>query len=247
MAEPNNQRRLEGNDAAARVRQAGVCAVILDLDGTLADTLEDLTAAVNHAMQPFAVPSLTTQQVRAMVGDGWSILIERASGGAAPQVQARMLDRFREHYSAHFLDCTRIYDGWAETLDGLARLGIQLAVLSNKVDEFTRAIVSRLLGRWTFAAVLGQRDDLPRKPDPAAVLLLCRELGRSPGEVLLVGDSGNDVEAAHRAGMKCVGVTWGFREEAQLAAAGADFVIHHPRELLDIINIAHRPAPSVGQ
>lgn len=242
MAGLSNQHEFGDSDSFARGRATSVSALILDLDGTLADTLEDLTAAVNHAVQPFAAAALTQRQVRAMVGDGWSVLIERACGGAAPDVQARMLDRFREHYGAHFLDRTRIYDGWDETLDALARLGIPLAVLSNKVDEFTRAIVSRLLGRWTFAAVLGQRDDLPRKPDPAAVLLLCRELGRSPEDVLMVGDSGNDVGAAHRAGMKCAGVTWGFRDEAQLAAAGADFIIHHPRELLEIINAAPRPA-----
>ncbi|MCC7293007.1 MAG: HAD family hydrolase [Phycisphaerales bacterium] len=235
MGKPNEQREVGERASPARVFAAAVSALIFDLDGTLADTLADLTASVNYAMQPFAVPALTASQIRAMVGDGWSILLERASGGVAPQVQARMLDRFREHYSAHYLDRTCIYNGWDETLDGLARRGIQLAVLSNKVDEFTRAIVSRLLGRWTFAAVLGQRDDLPRKPDPAAALLLCRELGRRPDEVLLVGDSGNDVEAAHRAGMKCVGVTWGFRDESHLAAAGADFLIHHPRELLDIL------------
>lgn len=206
--------------------------VILDLDGTLADTLEDLAAAVNFAVGSAGFGPFEASQVRPMVGDGLAVLIARAAPSASDEDRAEMTRRFRAYYGEHFLDRTRLYPGWPDALDALTQRRIPLAVLSNKPDDFTRMIVDRLMSRWSLAAVLGQRPDLPLKPDPAAALELCSRLGLRPSEVLLVGDSPNDIETARRAGMRGVGVTWGFRSEKELRDAGAETLIHAPGELL---------------
>lgn len=209
--------------------------VILDLDGTLADTLTDLTAAVNHALAPFGHATYSAEQVRPMVGDGLTKLIERAAPSASLHDRARMVERYRAFHADHLLDHTRLYAGWEETLATLSQFGVPACVLSNKPDAFTRIIVSRLLPRWTFAAVWGQRDGLPLKPEPAAALALCERMERAPADVLCVGDSGSDMMMARRAGLVPIGATWGYRGAAELREAGAARLIDSPTELRDLL------------
>lgn len=209
--------------------------VLLDLDGTLADTLADLTASVNHALAPFGFVAYTPEQVRPMVGDGLTKLIERAAPGASLHDRARMIERYRAFHGDHLLDHTRLYPGWESTLHALAQRGVPVCVLSNKPDAYTKTIVQRLLPRWTFVAVWGQRDGLPLKPDPAAALALCERMDRAPENVLCVGDSGGDMQMARRAGLIPVGATWGYRGASELREAGAACLIDSPGQLLELL------------
>ncbi|MBQ5973898.1 MAG: HAD-IA family hydrolase [Oscillospiraceae bacterium] len=189
-------------------------AVLFDLDGTLADTLEDLTASVNHVIALRGGEPLDCETVRGMVGNGAAALLRRAVGWEDP---AAMAD-FRSHYAVHLLDHTRPYPGVIELLDELLRRGIALGVLSNKPDQAVQPMVRALFGE-RFAYVSGERTGIPRKPAPEPVRLALEALGTE--DAVYVGDSETDVETAGAAGVEGVFVTWGFRSEAALRAAGA--------------------------
>ncbi|HVK73342.1 MAG TPA: HAD-IA family hydrolase [Kofleriaceae bacterium] len=204
-------------------------AVIFDLDGTLVDSLDDIAAALGGALGDAGLPPPSLPEVRSWIGDGARSLVARAVAGRADV--DRVLGHFRDRYRAQPIVHTRLYDGLAAALDALARPGRSFAILSNKPDELTRLIAARLLGAWPFAAVSGQRAGVPLKPDPTAALATATALGVAPARCAFVGDSAIDVATGRAAGMRAVGVTWGFRPRAELLEAGADVVVDHPGEL----------------
>ncbi len=208
--------------------------VIFDLDGTLVDTLADLTRAVNHAVCDGARPPWTRDQIRPMLGEGLFALIARASGEESEDRVAGMVDRFRSYYSDHLLDETRLYPGVATLLHELAARHVSLAVLSNKPDDFTRRIVEALLGGLPFVCVRGMIESAPRKPHPTSSLLIRERMGLPAEQILFVGDSAIDVETARLSGMRSVAVTWGYREREELIAARPDAVIDHPAQLFTL-------------
>ncbi|HUF60677.1 MAG TPA: HAD-IA family hydrolase [Verrucomicrobiales bacterium] len=212
----------------------GVDAVVFDLDGTLLDTLEDLAESLNAALEEAGYPPHPVSAYRYFVGDGARRLVERAFPPGRPPAEEEA-DRIYRNYLRHYGECwdrkSKPYPGILELLDLLRDLGIPLAVCSNKPDAFTRLCVERLLPPQRFAAVIGQREGVPRKPDPAAALLAARQMGVDPGACLFVGDSGVDMETACRAGMAPIGVLWGFREAGELLGAGARCLLASPAEL----------------
>jgi phosphoglycolate phosphatase len=210
-------------------------AVILDLDGTLADTLEDITAAVNYALEHGMLSPLTPGVVRGMVGDGLSTLIARAADTADPVLIAFLVRRFQEHYDEHCLVHTRLYPGAAEFLTRCDEAGVVPAIVSNKPHEFTLRICDALLEPWFFGAVVGARDGLPGKPHPAAALAVADVLQRRPADMFFVGDSVVDVAAAQAAGMRSIAVTWGFQDRAPLEAAAPDHVVDSFEELWRVV------------
>ncbi len=216
-------------------RLTGTPAVIFDLDGTLADTLDDITASVNVAIAEVGLGPVDCGRVRACVGDGLPALIARVVVGADEATQARVMATFRAHYRRHLLDSTRLYDGIADVLDRLASESCPMAVLSNKPDDATRTICATLLARWPFVACWGAAPSRPNKPDASAALALAARLARAPQDVVFVGDTAVDVTTAANAGMPAVGVTWGFRARSDLVAAGANVVIDRPAELVGAI------------
>jgi phosphoglycolate phosphatase len=215
-----------------------VQAVLFDLDGTLLDTLEDIAAAANEVLGRHGLPAHPPGAYRRFIGDGVAMLFRRALAPehAEPEQVARCVEDFRDAYSRSWNVRTRPYDGIPELLDALTSRGLVLALLSNKPDDFTRLCASAYLARWPFRAVLGQREGTPRKPDPAAALEIAHRLGIPVGQFLYVGDSAVDMETARRAGMRPVGVSWGFRPAEELWAAGAEAAIAHPAELLGILD-----------
>ena len=215
------------------VGATSIRAIIFDLDGTLVDSLEDIAAALGGALADAGLARPPLAVVRAWIGDGARSLVERAVAGRA-DVDA-VFAAFRERYRAQPIVRTRLYDGLAAALDELAAPGRSFAVLSNKPHELTRTIAQRLLGAWPFAAVFGQRPGLPLKPDPTAALVTADELGVTPSRCAFVGDSAVDVETARAAGMRAVAVTWGFRDRAELLAAGPDALVDEPRQLAAVI------------
>jgi phosphoglycolate phosphatase len=206
-----------------------VRTVVFDLDGTLVDTLADIGFAMNQALDEHGHPKVPLETYRGFLGSGAADLARRATPDGHPSEP--VLATFRERYAARLVVASRPYEGIEALLASLASRELRLAVLSNKPDAPTRRIVHQLFpGR--FVRAYGQRDEVPKKPDPSALLGIAEELGVRADELAMVGDSGVDVTTARNAGALAVGVTWGYRPEAELVVAGAHHVIAHPSELL---------------
>ena len=210
-------------------------AVIWDLDGTLLDTLGDLAASTNAALQKNGLPQRTVDEVRRFVGNGIGKLIERAVPAGYPAEDTkRVLEDFVAHYAQHSRDTTRPYDGVLPMLDALIAQGVRLGIVSNKIDFAVRELSTAYFGDRMQVAV-GDDPSRRRKPAPDSVLEAMRLLGVTREETVYVGDSDVDVLTARNAGVPCVAVLWGFRDEACLRAAGAGRLARTPDELREII------------
>ncbi|MBI5609945.1 MAG: HAD-IA family hydrolase [Deltaproteobacteria bacterium] len=196
-------------------------AVIFDLDGTLLDSVGDIAAAVNAVLAEVGLPVHQVSDFYQMVGEGAEVLLQRAVAPA--ELRPEWLLRYKALYLQRMYDQTRVYPGVRGALEQLTAVGVPLAVLSNKPHEATAALVHHYFPAVPWRAVAGQRPSWPRKPDPAAALDLCRELRVAPGQCWFVGDTAVDLQTARNAGMRALGVTWGFRPaEAATAAHVAD-------------------------
>lgn len=215
-------------------------AVLFDLDGTLLDSVEDLKDSMNSVLESYGFPTHDTESYKYFVGNGMRNLVARA---LPPEERSQsMIDKclaqMQKEYSKRWANKSKPYEGIPELLDALRDNNIKIAVLSNKVHEFTTLIVDKFFSKWNFDMVLGERASVPRKPDPSGALEIASNLGIPPEEFLYLGDSGTDMETANAAKMHAVGVLWGFRKADELLAAGAKILIHHPLELLNYLNIS---------
>jgi len=212
--------------------------VVFDLDGTLLDTLQDLADSMNAALAHLGFPTHDVDAYRYFVGEGAGVMAQRAlpDDRDDDNTVRRCLAAMREEYSKRWRDKTRPYPGIPRLLDRLMELEVRLTVLSNKPDDFTKLMVAELLPEWRFDLVLGQREGIARKPDPAGAFEIARELGIACEAFAYLGDSGTDMITASGAGMLAVGALWGFRTEDELRGNGAKFVIHRPEELLSIVS-----------
>lgn len=213
-------------------------AVTFDLDGTLLDTIEDLTDSMNAALAGLGYPERSIAESKRLVGDGLDTFVRRVLPPEVsddPSVAARLREQMRDEYKRRNSVKTRLYEGMAELLDALTERGISMAVLSNKPHDSTLEIVRKYFPRWTFGAIFGARDGVPIKPDPAAALEIARILHLAPAEILYLGDTNTDMWTANRAGMFAVGALWGFRTAAELKEAGARALIRHPLDLLPLL------------
>lgn len=211
--------------------------VIFDLDGTLLNTLDDLSAATNHALTVCGFPARSVEECCQFVGNGVGKLLERAlpDGQKTSENIARMKASFFAYYDAHLTDFTRPYPGILETLGALQTRGIKPAVASNKYQAATSKLMAHFFPRVTFAAVLGQQEGLPVKPNPHMVEHILRVTEESVSRTLYVGDSDIDMQTAQNAGVKACGVTWGFRSREVLAACHPAYLIDNPKQLLEIL------------
>jgi phosphoglycolate phosphatase len=213
--------------------------IIFDLDGTLADTLEDLADSMNRVLASQGLPIHSHDAYRYFVGKGVKNLVaetlppEKRSEEYIAQCYGLIVADYRKNC----LVKTRLYEGIAEAVDILRGHGIKMAVFSNKPDELTKKIVEALVGNDHFEMILGAQPGLPVKPDPAGAMLISRHLGIAPGGILYLGDTDIDMMTANNAGMFAVGALWGFRTKEELLESGARAVIGHPHELLEIIGI----------
>ena len=210
-------------------------AIIFDLDGTLIDTLDDISAALNHALSSTGFDGVTREQTRQFVGRGVRELIKSAAPTASAEQREGILVAYMAHYSKGLMNCTRPYEGIIDAVNRLSKAGFMLAVLSNKPHKQTRRLAEAFFGEGVFAAICGQREDMRRKPDPQVPLLICEQLGVAASEAVFVGDSETDIQTGRNAGMRTYGVTWGFRSAQVLMAEGADFVVGSPCELAELI------------
>ncbi|MCE5321702.1 HAD-IA family hydrolase [bacterium] len=210
-------------------------AVIFDLDGTLLDTLADLTDAVNYALNLHGFPTRTLAEIRAFVGNGVANLISRAipDGRSNPSFDQCLAD-FRKYYSAHMECKTAAYEGIIDLLAYLAGHNYRTAIVSNKFDAAVKQLSEQYFGSY-IQVTIGESAGVTKKPAPDTVIKAMAELGATPEHTIYVGDSEVDVATAKNAGLPCVGVTWGFRDREVLQSLGTDYIINTPQELLAII------------
>ena len=197
--------------------------VIFDLDGTLLDTLDDLHASTNYALAKHGLPARTKDEVRQFVGNGIRNLIRLA---VMPHTSNELIDTvhatFDKHYSAHHLDRTAPYAGIVELVEQLRKAGITCCVVSNKGDYAVQPLVEHFFpGLFDFVCGEREKDGIRRKPWPDTVLACMNAVGSSPLECVYVGDSEVDVKTANNAGIPCIIVLWGFRDEDYLRKQGA--------------------------
>lgn len=210
-------------------------SVIFDLDGTLLDTLEDLKEAVNAALRTQGMPACTLEQVCQYVGNGVRKLMIRAvpDGEENPLFEETFL-RFKEYYAQHCLDRTAPYPGVVCLLKELKARGMKVAIVSNKLDSAVKELADRFFDGYIETAI-GEMEGIDRKPAPDMVNKALEILGADREETIYVGDSEVDLQTAKNAGLSCVSVTWGFREETFLRSHGAKTLIQTPLELLNLI------------
>lgn len=206
---------------------APIQLVAFDLDGTLVDSVPDIARAVDLMAQELDIAPPGLGQVRGWVGDGVRRLVKRAltgerNGEPDTELYRRGMESFRRHYREHLADESRLYPGAREVLDDLRASGVQLACITNKSAEFTGPLLRALGIRDYFAVVLSGDSLEQRKPDPAPLLHAARSLRIPPAQCCMVGDSVNDIRAAHAAGFRAVAVTYGYGDPAELAAAVPD-------------------------
>ena len=209
--------------------------VIFDLDGTILNTLDDLAASVNFALERCGYPLRTTDEVRQFVGNGIGKLMERsAPSGTGEEDLAKSHGVFTEHYKDHCADRTCPYDGIKELIAKLRSMGCKTAVVSNKADYAVKSLCKDYFPDMLDVAV-GEREGIRRKPCPDSVNEVMELLGADSVATLYVGDSDVDVETAANAGVDCAAVTWGFRSREFLAEHGAVTIVDSVDELFDII------------
>ena len=211
--------------------------VIFDLDGTLLATLESIAKSGNEMLKHFSLPEAPVPKYGSFAGDGADVLVERALRYAGDTTLSH-LEEAKKIYRACFREfCAyRVepYAGILEMLDGLCEKGIKLAVFTNKPHENAVKLMKEYFPKHPFTHVLGQCDAYPRKPDPEGIFQITKEWGVTPEECFYVGDSDVDMKTGKRANCLTVGVLWGFRTKEELLSNGADHVISHPAELLQL-------------
>lgn len=198
-----------------------ITTIVFDLDGTLLDTLEDLTDSVNYAIGKYGFPERTIDEIRSFVGNGIAKLIERViPEGTENPHYGEILKTFREYYALHCKDKTKPYAGILEMLDTLEKQGYRMAVVSNKFDAAVKELCALYFGERIRTAV-GESEKVRKKPAPDAVYRVLEELSASAEQAVYIGDSDVDIATAANVPMTCISVTWGFRSREQLLAAGA--------------------------
>ena len=212
-------------------------AVLFDLDGTLVDSLDDLTDAVNHIRIAFSYPPVTADVVRVMVGKGARNLIQQALPEATDPDLDLALEMFLEFNSLHIADKTNLYPGMLATLHALAALNIKMAVITNKHADLSALLLQALGINALFEFNCGGDTFSEKKPSPLPLLETISKLGMVPKECVMVGDSINDIQASLQANITSIGCSWGYGNGEELT--GATILVHSPEELLAAITSGH--------
>ena len=212
-------------------------AIIFDLDGTLLNTLDDLSDSMNYALTSLGFPPRFRSENQQFVGNGVEVFAERALPESArtPEMIWQCAELMGEEYRRRYNYKTFPYYGVIDLLYNLQKIPVRLAVLTNKNDDFARIMISEFFPRINFSVVRGALPHVPKKPDPTAALQIAKELGVLPSEILFVGDSSVDIRTGISAGMIPIGVSWGFRTIDELRKEGAQHIVIEPHELLSIV------------
>lgn len=216
--------------------------VIFDLDGTLLYTVPDIAAATNQALAACGYPVHSEKEIASYIGNGINKLFERALPEEARNKEEvlRIRSLFLPYYGEHCADMTRPFDGIPELLAAICRRGIKVAVASNKYHPATVKLMQHFFPEIPFCAVFGEREGVPRKPEPAIVWDILRVAGISVSgdgreSVLYIGDSGVDMQTAANAGIEAVAVTWGCRTREELASCSPAHIVDRPEQIAEIL------------
>ena len=205
--------------------------LIFDLDGTLLNTLSDLRDSTNFALKKFDFPSRSTEEIRNFVGNGLRMLIRRAVPNETDEETVdRVLAEMKAHYREHYHDGTVPYDGILPFLTEMKKRGFHMAIVSNKADPMVQLLRTLYFDDLISVAV-GELEGIARKPAPDMVEIAMQRLGCTAENAVYIGDSEVDIETAKNAGLPCLSVGWGFRDEEILHNAGAKTIYHSPAEL----------------
>ncbi len=210
--------------------------VIFDLDGTLLNTIGDLAACCNQTLEMHSLPTHSYEEYASFVGNGILRLVERAipeqlrTDDFIAKVRADFVELYTKNISTH----TVPYPDITKLLDKLQHNDIALAVASNKFQAGCDKLIKHFFSQYRFSAIVGQRPNIPLKPNPAIIREIMQRTGYTPDKILFVGDSGVDILTAAAAGVDSVGVTWGFRSREELEESGAKYIIDSPLELLSL-------------
>jgi len=206
-------------------------AAIFDMDGTLLDTLEDLKESTNYALRKFKFPERTKEEVRKFVGNGVEKLFDRAVPKTAnDETKQICIEIFKQHYEQNMYNNTAPYNSILEILRELKLHGIKTGIVSNKFDKAVKILTKKYFSNLIDTAI-GQAKDIPIKPAPQGVLKAMKEM--KVKSAVYIGDSNVDIETAHNANLKCIAVTWGFRDKNTLK--NADYIVDTPEELLQVL------------
>lgn len=210
--------------------------VLFDLDGTLLNTLTDLSNSVNYALNSHHLPQRTELEVRSFLGNGIHNLIEKSVPENTPsELLEDVFQSFKSYYLQHGLDSTAPYPGIVSLLKALQQKSVKMAIISNKVDTAVQQLNKKFFSDYIGIAI-GEKPQIRRKPAPDSVLLAMKALDANPATTLYVGDSEVDYETAHSAGIRCALVTWGFRDRLDLEDLHADYYVNSPHELMAVIS-----------
>ena len=210
-------------------------AVLFDMDGTVLDTLDDLCDSINHSLAEFSLPNVSREHVRQCLGNGAAFLVSHSiPAGSSPELEANVLAFYKPWYDAHCLIKTAPYEGILPMMQSLKEQGLRLAIISNKPDRAVQELSDAFFPGLLELSV-GESPSVRRKPAPDTVLTAASQIGLSVDQCVYVGDSEVDLETARNAGMDCISVTWGFRDEAQLIEAGASVLVRTPEELESLL------------
>ena len=210
-------------------------AVLFDMDGTVLDTLDDLCDSINHSLAEFSLPQVSREHVRQCLGNGAAFLVSHSiPAGSSPELEADVLAFYKPWYDAHCLIKTAPYEGILPMMQALKEQGLRLAIISNKPDRAVQELSDAFFPGLLELSV-GESPSVRRKPAPDTVLTAASQIGLSVDQCVYVGDSEVDLQTARNAGMDCISVTWGFRDEAQLIEAGASVLVRTPEELESLL------------
>lgn len=210
-------------------------AIVFDLDGTLLNTILDIRDSMNRALESLGLKTHDAASYCYFVGDGVAALAERAVGEGNLPLAKAAAQRYQADYSTNSANKTKPYEGIEEMLNAINEKNIPIGVLSNKPHEDTLKVIAHYFPEVRFACVRGQIEGVPVKPDPQGAFEIAKALGVSPCDCLYAGDTLVDMTCANAAGMRAVGVTWGFRKRDELVEGKAEYIVDEPREILKLI------------
>lgn len=215
--------------------------IVFDLDGTLLDTIEDLADAGNQALVNYQLPTQTVEVFRQSVGNGVFNLMRKVAPSDLSDEEITLLyQEMNKQYGLVYANKTKAYEGVYEMISDLNRRGYLLAVVSNKKDEFTKALVKMHFPDIPFVDVVGETTDMPRKPNPQVMEYIAGLMMLDKSELVMVGDSEVDVETAVNSGCLSISVDWGFRPVSVLKETWTDYIVSMPSELVLIMDEVNR-------
>lgn len=210
--------------------------IIFDLDGTLLYTLEDLMNSVNYALNKYAYPTRTMEEISSFVGNGVKHLLKQAlPQGIEDNEFEQCFDCFKEHYSEHCCELTHPYEGVLETLKILKDKGLKIGIVSNKFQSAAEE-VCEFYFKDLYDIVMGESEECRRKPSPDGINKICERYGVEKDEVIFFGDSEVDIKTAENASVYCVSVLWGFRDREFLTENGASLFVNNPLDIVDMVD-----------